>query len=104
MDLDGKLLIARPGMGDPRFEKSVILICAHTPEGARKQALAGAGRVTVCRGFSKPGQRAPALGETRLFASSGVTFRFGARKASLRRGRTSVAGSISRDIGPAIPL
>ncbi|WRH64866.1 MAG: YqgE/AlgH family protein [Fuscovulum sp.] len=34
MDLDGKLLVAMPGMGDPRFEKSVILICAHSAEGA----------------------------------------------------------------------
>ncbi len=34
MDLDGKLLIAMPGMGDPRFERSVILICAHSGEGA----------------------------------------------------------------------
>jgi putative transcriptional regulator len=28
--LSGKLLIAMPGMGDPRFERSVILICAHS--------------------------------------------------------------------------
>lgn len=34
MDLGGKMLIAMPGMGDPRFERSVILICAHSPEGA----------------------------------------------------------------------
>jgi putative transcriptional regulator len=34
MDLAGKLLIAMPGMGDPRFEKSVILLCAHSAEGA----------------------------------------------------------------------
>jgi putative transcriptional regulator len=34
MDLAGKLLIAMPGMGDPRFAKSVILICAHSPDGA----------------------------------------------------------------------
>lgn len=33
-DLDGKLLIAMPGMGDPRFEKAVILICAHSEDGA----------------------------------------------------------------------
>jgi len=32
-DLGGKLLIAMPGMGDPRFEHSVILICAHSAEG-----------------------------------------------------------------------
>ncbi len=30
--LEGKLLIALPGMPDPRFEKSVIFICAHSPE------------------------------------------------------------------------
>jgi putative transcriptional regulator len=34
MDLGGKLLIAMPGMGDPRFDRSVILICAHSPDGA----------------------------------------------------------------------
>jgi putative transcriptional regulator len=33
-DLSGKLLIAMPGMGDPRFERAVILICAHSREGA----------------------------------------------------------------------
>ncbi|WP_038145085.1 YqgE/AlgH family protein [Thioclava atlantica] len=34
MDLTGKFLIAMPGMGDPRFEHSVIAVCAHSPEGA----------------------------------------------------------------------
>jgi len=34
MDLTGKLLIAMPGMGDPRFEHSVVVLCAHSPEGA----------------------------------------------------------------------
>ncbi|MCK0140963.1 YqgE/AlgH family protein [Aliiroseovarius sp. F20344] len=34
MNLSGKLLIAMPGMGDPRFEKSVVFMCAHSPEGA----------------------------------------------------------------------
>lgn len=32
--LDGKFLIAMPGVGDPRFDHSVIFMCAHTPEGA----------------------------------------------------------------------
>jgi putative transcriptional regulator len=31
-DLTGKMLIAMPGAGDPRFKDSVILICAHTKE------------------------------------------------------------------------
>ena len=34
MDLSGKLLIAMPGMGDPRFEQSVIFMCAHSDGGA----------------------------------------------------------------------
>lgn len=34
MDLTGKLIVAMPDMGDPRFAKSVILICAHTDQGA----------------------------------------------------------------------
>ena len=33
-DLAGKLLIAMPGMGDPRFDKSVIYMCAHSDEGS----------------------------------------------------------------------
>lgn len=32
--LTGKLLIAMPGMADPRFDRSVVLICAHSDEGA----------------------------------------------------------------------
>ncbi len=33
-DLSGKLLIAMPGMGDLRFDQSVIFMCAHSAEGA----------------------------------------------------------------------
>lgn len=32
--LEGKLLIAMPGMSDPRFEKTVIFMCSHSGEGA----------------------------------------------------------------------
>lgn len=32
--LDGQLLIAMPTMGDPRFTRSVIYVCAHSAEGA----------------------------------------------------------------------
>lgn len=32
--LSGKLLIAMPGIGDPRFERTVIYICAHSEDGA----------------------------------------------------------------------
>ncbi len=32
--LRGKLLIAMPGMGDPRFERSVVYLCEHNDRGA----------------------------------------------------------------------
>lgn len=32
--LDGQMLIAMPTMGDPRFEHSVIYLCAHSENGA----------------------------------------------------------------------
>lgn len=34
MDLAGQILIAMPGMADPRFDRSVILVCAHSGEGS----------------------------------------------------------------------
>lgn len=34
IDLTGQLLIAMPGMGDPRFDRSVVLMCAHSGDGA----------------------------------------------------------------------
>jgi putative transcriptional regulator len=57
MDLTGKLLIAMPGMGDPRFEHAVLLICAHNPEGAMGVVL------------NKP---APDLDLRDLFAQLGI--------------------------------
>ena len=34
ISLNGKLLVAMPSMGDPRFERSVVFICSHSDEGA----------------------------------------------------------------------
>ena len=34
MNLTGKLLVAMPALGDPRFDRAVILICDHSPRGA----------------------------------------------------------------------
>lgn len=33
-DLTGKILVAMPGMGDPRFEQSVVFLCEHSETGA----------------------------------------------------------------------
>ena len=32
--LEGQFLIAMPSMGDPRFERAVIYLCAHSQDGA----------------------------------------------------------------------
>ena len=32
--LDGQMLIAMPGMSDPRFDHSLIYLCAHSENGA----------------------------------------------------------------------
>ena len=32
--LTGRMLIAMPGMGDPRFEAGVVALCDHSPDGA----------------------------------------------------------------------
>ncbi len=34
LSLEGQLLLAMPGIGDPRFERSVIFVCSHSAEGA----------------------------------------------------------------------
>lgn len=34
MELTGKILAAMPGLGDQRFDRSVILICSHSDDGA----------------------------------------------------------------------
>lgn len=36
---EGKLLLAMPGMGDPRFNRSVIYMCSHDKEGAMGIAI-----------------------------------------------------------------
>jgi putative transcriptional regulator len=37
--LDGQLLIAMPGMQDPRFARTVVYVCAHSPDGAMGIAI-----------------------------------------------------------------
>jgi putative transcriptional regulator len=32
--LDGQMLIAMPGMSDPRFDRSIVFMCAHSDSGA----------------------------------------------------------------------
>src|SRR5947209_1606088 len=56
--LQGKLLIALPGMGDPRFERSVIYMCAHSASGAMglivNKAIEGLGFQDLLRRLDLP--------------------------------------------------
>lgn len=46
--LSGQLLLAMPGIGDPRFERAVIAMCSHDAEGALGIGL---GRIVPRIGF-----------------------------------------------------
>lgn len=46
--LSGQLLLAMPGIGDPRFEKAVIAVCSHDERGALG---IGVGRLAPRLGF-----------------------------------------------------
>jgi putative transcriptional regulator len=46
--LSGQLLLAMPGIGDPRFEKAVIAMCVHDENGALGIGL---GRIVPRIGF-----------------------------------------------------
>jgi putative transcriptional regulator len=37
--LDGRILIAMPGIGDPRFERTVLMVCVHNEEQAMAIAV-----------------------------------------------------------------
>ncbi len=37
--LTGRMLVAMPGIGDPRFERAVIFLCAHNAEHAMGLAV-----------------------------------------------------------------
>lgn len=61
--LTGKLLLAMPGIGDPRFERSVIAMCQHDEQGAFGigvgQTLPGVGLHTVLDQFGIAPDHAP---------------------------------------------
>lgn len=46
--LSGQLLLAMPGIGDPRFDKAVVALCAHDEQGALG---IGVGRIAPRFGF-----------------------------------------------------
>ena len=56
--LVGRLLVAMPGIGDPRFEQAVILVCAHGPDHAMglrvDRAVPGVDLATVLTKLETP--------------------------------------------------
>ncbi|MEY4698254.1 MAG: hypothetical protein RIT14_2682, partial [Pseudomonadota bacterium] len=91
-DLDGKLLVAMPGMGDPRFEKAVILICAHSPEGAMGLIINKPALDLSFAGLLEQ------LGIPRAAAGRDIRVMFG---GPVERGRGFVLHSVDYPGGPA---
>lgn len=69
--LDGKLLVAMPGMRDPRFSHSLVYLCAHSDEGAMGLIV---------------NKRAEALTLTDLFGKIGIPIGDGLGRQPVRYG------------------
>lgn len=92
MDLTGKIIIAMPALGDPRFALSVVLICAHSKDGAMGLIL---NKPMAELSFS---QLLTQLGIPRAAAGRDIRVHFG---GPVERGHGYVLHSADFDSGPA---
>lgn len=100
--LTGKLLVAMPGMSDPRFDKSVIMMCAHDAEHAMGVVI------------NKPKDRltlSEVLGHLGLNADGGVSGRIVLDGGPVRPDRGYVlhtedfaAGEATQSVAPGVSL
>lgn len=110
--LAGQLLVAAPSMGDPRFERTVILIVQHSAEGALGIVInKPIGEVSLASVFEALGQKGgDVAGNVRVFSGGPVEPQVGfvVHSADYRRpetiavnGRLSMTSSVDilRDIG-----
>jgi putative transcriptional regulator len=72
--LAGRLLVASPSMDDPRFERTVILIVQHSPNGAVGIVInKPIGEISLARVFEALGQKgADVSGDVRVFSGGPV--------------------------------
>jgi putative transcriptional regulator len=72
--LAGQLLVAAPSMGDPRFERTVILIVQHSPSGALGIVInKPIGETSIASLFEALGQKGgDAAGDVRVFSGGPV--------------------------------
>ena len=72
--LAGQLLVAAPSMGDPHFERTVILIVQHSPSGALGIVInKPIGETSVARLFEALGQKGGEVaGDVRVFSGGPV--------------------------------
>jgi putative transcriptional regulator len=72
--LAGQLLVAAPSMGDPRFERTVILIVQHSPSGALGIVINKLiGETSIASLFETLGQKGGDVpGDVRVFAGGPV--------------------------------
>ncbi len=110
--LAGQLLVAAPSMGDPRFERSVILIVQHSPGGALGIVInKPIGETSIASVFEALGQKgSDVAGDVRVFSGGPVQPEVGfvVHSADYRRpetvavnNRLSITSSLGvlRDIG-----
>ena len=72
--LAGQLLVAAPSMGDPRFERTVILIIQHSPSGALGIVInKPIGETSIASVFEALGQNeSDVAGDLRVFSGGPV--------------------------------
>jgi putative transcriptional regulator len=70
----GQLLVATPSMGDPRFERTVILIIQHSPSGALGIVInKPVGETSIASVFEALGQKgSDVAGDVRVFSGGPV--------------------------------
>jgi putative transcriptional regulator len=102
--LAGQLLVAAPSMGDPHFERTVILIIQHSPSGALGIIInKPIGETSIASVFEALGQKASDVaGDMRVFSGGPVQPEVGfvVHSADYRRPETVTSSlDILRDIG-----
>jgi putative transcriptional regulator len=72
--LAGQLLVAAPSMGDPHFERTVILIIQHSPSGALGIIInKPIGETSIASAFEALGQKASDVaGDMRVFSGGPI--------------------------------
>jgi len=100
--LAGKLLVAMPGIGDPRFDRSVIIMCAHDSEHAMGIVLnKPREEITLSDVLDHLGlQPEPDVGDRPVFDGGPVR----PDRGYVLHSEDFAAGEVTQTVGPGIRL